>query len=257
MTVSSTTPPVIVHYHIFKNAGTSVDWALENCFGKLWDTFEGQHAHDVMQSEKLLEFLEQNPKVRAVSSHLLRPSVKIDNVLPIVFLRHPVIRAKSVYLFSRIDVNQPDNKITANMTFPEYIKWVVSGGRGGVVVINYQTIHLSQASFRSSSILDAIATSEDLRCARSLLLGWPAFGIVEYFEKSMALFENAYSKFVPEFRLLTTHANATQKSPLTVDDQLIQIQDEIGNGLYEEFCAINEFDLSLYETCKNHFMEIA
>lgn len=256
MTLLSINLPVVVHYHIFKNAGTSVDWALENCFGKLWDTFEGKHAHDVMQPERLLEFLEQNPTVRAVSSHLLRPSVKIENILPIVFLRHPVLRAKSVYLFSRIDINQPDNKITANMTFHEYIKWVVSGGRGSVVVINYQTIHLSQASFRSPSILDATATSEDLRFARNLLFGWPAFGIVEYFEKSMALFENTYSKVVPQFRLLTTHANATQKSPLTVDDQLMQIRDEIGIGLYEEFCAINEYDLSLYETCKNYFLEM-
>jgi len=45
--------PVLVHYHIFKNAGSSIDACLRRSLGKRWGCFEGGHAHDI-QSAGLL-----------------------------------------------------------------------------------------------------------------------------------------------------------------------------------------------------------
>ena len=41
----------ICHYHIFKNAGTSLDKALQKYFGSNWSAFEGIHAHDIKSNQ--------------------------------------------------------------------------------------------------------------------------------------------------------------------------------------------------------------
>src|SRR3954453_1717672 len=56
---------VLVHYHIFKNAGSSVDFALVRSFGSGWASFEGRHAEDVQTSEQLRRFLEDRPEIVA------------------------------------------------------------------------------------------------------------------------------------------------------------------------------------------------
>jgi hypothetical protein len=98
--------PLIVHYHIFKNAGSSVDAGLHAFFGDSWYNFEGAHAHDVQSTESLRRFIAACPMLRAVSSHLARPPLPYTNAIPIVFLRHPILRALSVYEFVRRNPDQ-------------------------------------------------------------------------------------------------------------------------------------------------------
>ncbi len=75
----------ICHYHIFKNAGTSLDKALQKHFGSNWPAFEGIHAHDIKSNQELMAFLSSHPDIKAVSSHLCRPTAPLKEILPIVF----------------------------------------------------------------------------------------------------------------------------------------------------------------------------
>ena len=161
---------VLVHYHIFKNAGSSVDFALQRSFGSRWATFEGCHAHDVQTSEQLGQFLESRPELCAVSSHLARPPLPFSGCRPIVFLRHPLLRARSVYEFTRRDLKQHGSQISRNGEFSRYVRWALDAGReeGGVVIRDYQVVHLSGASLRTD-ILRAKALIQDLREAKSLI----------------------------------------------------------------------------------------
>jgi hypothetical protein len=115
----------VAHFHIFKNAGTSIDRALKKHFGDRWGTFEGTHAHDIRKNEELLEYFAKNPDIEAVSSHLCRPSLKSTTVLPIVFIRHPLERAKSVYEFTKVDDTQPFRQSTTS-SFSNYLEWALS-----------------------------------------------------------------------------------------------------------------------------------
>jgi len=59
---------VVLHYHLFKNAGSSVDEMLRQNFPGRWITQEfnlppGERA------QALLAFVQQNPQVDAISSH--------------------------------------------------------------------------------------------------------------------------------------------------------------------------------------------
>jgi hypothetical protein len=75
----------IVHFHIFKNAGTSVSFALRDIFKENFSILEGQHAHDILNINHLNEFLQKNRNVFCVSSHLLKPYGLNSNILPIIF----------------------------------------------------------------------------------------------------------------------------------------------------------------------------
>ena len=64
---------VIFHYHIFKNAGTTVRSILEQNFGPRFTALESEYPDDVVSNDALLRFLGYRPDIAAVSSHALRP----------------------------------------------------------------------------------------------------------------------------------------------------------------------------------------
>ena len=136
--------PVLVHYHIFKNAGTSVDVALQRSFGSRWTTFEGSHARDVQTSGQLGRFLQDRPEVCAVSSHLARPPLPFPGCRPIAFLRHPLLRARSVYEFVRRYPEQPGCPASHRQSFSMFVQWALDGdeAEGASVIRDCQLGHL-------------------------------------------------------------------------------------------------------------------
>ncbi len=243
--------PVVVHYHIFKNAGTSVDAMLQKSFGGRWSPFEGAYANDVQSSAALGNFLQARPDIEAVSTHLGRPPLPWPECLPVVFLRHPILRAWSVYEFTRQDASQPYSKVAQRQSFAGYIRWALDGGGNGVVIRNYQVVHLSNASFRMTDLYQTKANSDDLRQSCDLLAQWGMAGIVERFATSCTLFQAAYGKLVPALNFEPFWLNRSSAISNTGEQQLTAIRAEIGEGLYNELVEHNELDMQLYQfACK-------
>jgi len=239
-----------VHYHIFKNAGSSVDAMLEASLGERWASFEGLHPHDVQSANALRAFLRLHPRLLAVSSHLARPPLPWCECLPIVFLRHPVLRARSVFEFMRRDPSQPFARIAKNNSFPGFVQWALGGGRGGIVVHNYQVVHLSDASFREGHILDSKATHRDLKQACDLISEWGIVGIVESFAQSVSIFQEACKAKIPGIQLRPVWHNRTAFDSLSLDIRLKGIESEIGSSLFDDLQEHNSLDLALYDFAK-------
>ena len=240
--------PRLVHYHIFKNAGTSVDTMLAQNFAEDWSCFEGQHAHDGLRCEDAEALFREQPQLRAISSHLLRPPLP-HHCLPIVFLRHPALRAYSVYHFTRRDTGQPFHDIARRYDWKDYLQWMLDEQRGSVVIRNYQVIHLRDASWRSRHILDARATPDDLAQACALLTHWGMVGIVEDYNRSARLYQRLYAPLVPGFSF-SVHTTNRTAADLDQDDHhahLERLCDETGWWLYDAFYRANALDLALYE----------
>ena len=100
--------PLVVHHHFFKNAGISIDLSLKKYFGDCWISLEGDHARDIVTEIFFWKLVQVNPSVLAVSFHTLRPIKGMQNVPPIVFIRHPILRAKSVFAFTQKAPSQPN-----------------------------------------------------------------------------------------------------------------------------------------------------
>ncbi|GAB2556001.1 hypothetical protein [Rhodanobacter koreensis] len=242
-----TSRTILVHYHIFKNAGSSVDACLKASFGTAWAEFEGSHAHDIQSSTQLSHFLAANKHLVAVSSHLARPPLPWASCLPVVFLRHPLLRAHSVYEFTRKDSSQPYGDVARDAGFADYIRWALRNERGSVVIRNYQVIHLSDASWRDENILDAQAGPHDLEQACNLLTAWGVVGIVESYALSAEVFQKKYGPLLPGLEFRHLHENSTKLVQGTAEDQINRIRLLLGGSLYDEFMAINALDLDLYK----------
>lgn len=237
--------PVLIHYHIFKNAGSSVDASLRHSFGDRWGSFEGSHAHAIQSSAELGRFIAANPTLVAISSHLARPPIPYDGCLPVVFVRHPLLRAYSVYNFTRVDSSQPYSDIAQDLSFPDYIAWALRKEPGSIVIRDYQVVHLSDASWRNSHILDARAETSDMEQACQLLTDWGIAGVVEQFDLSAQVFQSMYGLQLPDLAFLPRRENATTTTA-TPNEQLIRLRENLGEVLYADFMEANQLDLALY-----------
>ncbi|RDS79296.1 hypothetical protein DWU98_18375 [Dyella monticola] len=238
--------PVLIHYHIFKNAGSSVDASLQQSFGNRWGTFEGTHAHAIQSSRQLGQFIAAHPHLDAISSHLARPPIPYTGCLPVVFIRHPLLRAYSVYNFTRSDSSQPYSDVAQYLGFSDYVAWALRKEAGSIVIRDYQVVHLSDASWRADHILEAKAQPSDLEQACKLLTEWGAAGVVEQFELSTQVFQGMYKRQLPDLVFLPRRENVTSKEWLLPDDQLDRLRRALGESLYSDFMEVNQLDLALH-----------
>jgi hypothetical protein len=236
--------PVLVHYHIFKNAGTSVDVALQRSFGSRWTTFEGRHAVDVQTPEQLGRFLGERPEVCAVSSHLARPPLPFPECRAIVFLRHPLLRVRSVQEFTRRNPDHPGCPVSQRGTLASYVKWALDAvpGEGGGVIRDYQVRHLSDASWR----VQERAVIQDLHAAKSLIESWGIVGIVEDYKMSARRFQAMYAAEFPDLDFVHVRANRTSAEIPDIEGQTQALREELGPELFERLVKANQLDLELY-----------
>ena len=246
--------PRLIHYHIFKNAGSSVDRLLRESFGSGWSSFEGESVFDIISPARLQDYLRANPEIIAVSSHMARPPLPSPEARAIAFLRHPIERARSVYNFVRRHDNQWGHAIAIKGNFRDYLSWCLDRREdGGVVIRDYQVIHLSEASFRAKTILVAKATSRDLDQAMACLEDFSVFGIVSRFSESCQLFSHAYGSLFPQLRMFDVRENASDGMAFDEAAALERVREEIGNDVYRRFAGENELDMALYDRAKELF----
>src|SRR5215831_12995962 len=89
----------IVHYHIFKNGGTTIEGILEREFGGGFVTLHGPSDSATLDADDLAEFLTIRKDVLALSSHHLRyprPAVRHTVLFDWCFLRDPLDRLQSL-----------------------------------------------------------------------------------------------------------------------------------------------------------------
>lgn len=240
---------IVIHYHIFKNGGSTIDSILKKNFSPYWTSLEGQKPWNTLGSKNILDYVNINPKIRVISSHHTRlPEPISSNIIfyPIIFLRHPIDRVGSVYSFER---RQPKDsfslgaKIAQNSEFAGYVKWRLSEGNG-CVIKNFQTVHLAG---REKDMRTAIADELDLRIAFDRLNKLRFIGIVEMFEDSLS---NMQRFLAQQFGFIDTSYSIHNKSPdrkNSIRERLEDIRCELGKALYEELIEKNRLDIELYK----------
>lgn len=247
---------VIVHYHLFKNAGTTVDGILNRNFADgEHGHIEGQHPWSTVSPEELLEFVASNPGLRAVSSHQARlplPHHPGITFIPILFLRHPLDRFASVYEFERRqspDSTSPSVAIAQSGGLREFAEWTVSR-EATAVCRNFQVIHLAgiQGDMRY-----ARATHEDYLRALSALDALPLFGLVEAFDESIAAVSDLLRPAIGEMKREIVIENSSPRRNGSLDDRIDHIKKELGDTLFRDLMEINALDMLLYESARDKF----
>jgi hypothetical protein len=237
---------IVAHYHFFKNAGTSVDVILKQNFGSAWSKIEFPKISQQSNSHLVQNWLEQQ-NISAFSSHTaLFPLPSLDNtlVLPIVFLRHPLIRLWSVYNFERKhrQVLNASIKLAQEKDFAGYLNYQLDQPPNRSCR-NFQTYRFSW--------LNSQPNKTELERALDGLELLPIVGIVAEFDLSMELYRQAIAKYYPLFQFQSVHKNITSERNLSQEEKLDLIRTNLDHDTYQRLLDANQDDLQLYAAAKN------
>jgi hypothetical protein len=237
---------VLLHGHMFKNAGSTLDWALARSFG---DAFVDHRDDQPMRREGapyLAAYLGDHPTTRALSSHHLcypLPEQAGLELHTVALLRHPLDRVLSVYHFERRQAAATPGAINAKRWgLARYVEWRLTP-EAGATIRNFQTRFLSGKLGRPRQPVD----EDDWQTARHRL-DEIAVGLVDEFDTSMVLFEKRLRPVFPELDLAHVPQNVGQRS--RDRDPGAELYEELGAGLFDALLSANQYDFMLYETAR-------
>lgn len=229
---------VVVHYHIFKNGGTTVETILEREFGEGFATLHGPDADATLTGSDLTEFLQGCPNVSAVSSHHLRyPKPGIPHVVLFdwCFLRHPLARLHSYYTYlSRREALRESAR--------EFLEHLMDAAPHQVSDVQVNLLANGGAFTRP-------AGERDLDKATEILRQMAIPGLVSMFDESLVAAEYFLRPAFPTIRLEYVPQNVTNGTNGTgtlLSDRLDHLIALWGVDLYEKLVRLNQMDLELF-----------
>lgn len=244
---------VIIHNHLFKNAGTTIDYALRNNFES---DFIDHRDDELMKrgAEYLGPYLLDNPHIRAISTHhLTLPLPVLKDVLlsQLVMYRHPVERVTSVYAFERKQeqATTPGVIHARKYDLKEYVAWRMNVKVGDTIRNFYISRSLPPRKNKKKPY-----DSHEFEMACRNLQQVAMVGLVERFDESMVLFEEYLRPYFPEIDLSYVPQNIGQ-DPQPYQERIASVKKELGDELFSGFLMKNREDLALYELAKARLEE--
>ncbi|WP_177172510.1 sulfotransferase family 2 domain-containing protein [Paracoccus alkenifer] len=272
-----------MHYHIYKNAGTSFDHVLRHNYGARHECFDGPFPFFSIDQEQLDRIIMRRPDTVAFSSHqvaLPQPSSLDYRVLAAVFLRNPFLRIASIYRFKRGPeradgtalATLPPDELRAELAaqgladpppfdatstgiaaqqhdFAGWIEHCLSVPAETVHVSNAQTRFLA-APFRCRPLLrrGAAGIEYDLGTATRVLAGIELLGRAEMFEPDVTRFgrilaEHGLTLTLPD----DTRHNVTRQDAAPVAAQVEAVLAPLPFALRNRLIRANTQDLALYD----------
>ncbi|WP_183098445.1 sulfotransferase family 2 domain-containing protein [Nocardioides pelophilus] len=232
---------VIFHYHLFKNAGTSLDALFQEQFAGRWVTREfppqpGENRRAVR------DWIGETPDAVCFSSHtalLPPPVVPRTRVLPVIFVRHPLDRIASAYSFER---KQGDlgfgSTLARHTSLAGYVETRLSLPRDRQC-----------RNFHTARFADMTPAKPDDELPRALraLEELPFVGLVETFEVSLQKLQSFLEREGFEgIDLRPVKHNVSRDRALSLDERLDGMASELGAELYAELERANADDLRFY-----------
>jgi hypothetical protein len=233
---------IILHYHFYKNAGTSVDEVLKHNFKQASVSREFEPGKRQGKHALVAEWIAQTPEAIAFSSHtaeLPPPVVRKLKVYPIVFVRHPIDRVASVYAFEKQQaVDNLGTQLARNLDLAGYVKARLAMTRDA----QCRNFHVR----RLSSMFGPEFGNEFER-ARNAIARLPFVGVVDQFDESMQLLKQYLAGPFPQFEPLSVRKNSHRDGDLSLKDRLRDIRKQLGKELYQELLDANAHDMELYK----------
>ncbi|HEY3637431.1 MAG TPA: sulfotransferase family 2 domain-containing protein [Rhizomicrobium sp.] len=241
---SDTQRTLIFHYHLFKNAGTSVDELLRRNFGSRWVAQEFATARRE-NAAAIAEFITGNPQLQAMSSHTAHlPVPQLDGIeiFPIIFLRHPIDRLRSAYEFERRqNASTAGARLAKAHDLAGYLRELLKHPRNRQVR-NFQTYRLSLNEPKSRGT--------ELQRAQGALENLPFVGVVEDFDESVRRLAELLQPKFPDFKIWNAHRNTASGRDASLGRRLESVNQTLGDDLYDELCKANQDDIELYDQLK-------
>lgn len=242
---------VLVHYHLFKNAGTTLESILEREFDGRFATLHARHSSSVLDGEHLEAFLEEHPEICAVSSHHLRyplPPSRYTVWFDCFFVRHPLARIQSLYgHYRRLNSDDALSRLANENDSKLFVKWLVEHAPNAVSEVQVQQLANSGAFRRP-------ADRDDLARAINVTKHMSMPGLVEMFDESLLAGEYFLRPAFPALRLEYIARNVSDPAPQGTSRQEDRLKNIWGAELHAEVVRLNQLDLELHEAVRQEIV---
>jgi hypothetical protein len=232
---------VLLHYHIFKNAGSTIEEIFERSFGSAFSRIETPHREGLVSSLDLLEFLEQTPFTKAISSHQIRyPTPKFPGFLflDVCLLRDPIDRIRSIYDFyhSRPAVGDPLSDL-AQGSLGDFLAGLVKQQQ--LYIKNVQ-VNLLVCAGNSDE-----PEEKDFQVAADRIRSAAFPGVVDCFNKSMVAGEHRLRAVFPELDCAQPAENVTCGLEGDLAERVAKVRAACDESVYAELLRLNALDIRL------------
>jgi hypothetical protein len=246
---------VILHYHIFKNAGSTIDYALSRNFGEGFVEFHGVHDDAVLSADDVYPLVSSDLSIRAITSHHLRypkPAMRGIHFIDVCFIRHPLDRIRSLYHYGR--KQDPDTWLGGLAQQYDEAGFIAHLVEHAPHAINdVQVNFLVNGSFYARP---PGAADRDEACA--IVERVCALGVVDLFDASMVAIERYLKPMFPWLSMAYVRQNVSAPEPHVVESGSEAIatacRQAWGDALYAKVFALNEQDLRLYAKAREEVM---
>lgn len=209
---------IILHYHLFKNAGTSLDQILKDNFGEAWVTREFPGQNNTAQVEA---WIRDTPDAVAFSSHTMMgplPQVEGVRIVSVMLLRDPIERIKSAYRFERTQAAETFGAVLARHTDLE-----------GYVKVRLSLPHDRQCrNFQTQRLAMLVPGPEpELERARTAIGRLSVVGLVADFTGMLERLAGEIAEPFPHFSWKDVHSNRSRKDGVDAPDDLDALLAEV------------------------------
>jgi len=197
---------VLLHYHFFKNAGTTIEEILARSFGH-FARLDNPDPDQPISNSELLEFLERNPLIQAVSSHHIHypaPRMKGFLFFDICILRDPIERVQSMHQYFR------------EKPFPGYVLSDLANrtepGEFFTELVERAPFYINdvQVNLVANGEWDHPPGKDDLERAARRIQAASFPGVVDCFQESLVAAEYALKPVFPTLNCAQPPANVSQ-----------------------------------------------
>lgn len=246
---------VLVHFHVFKNGGSTIEAILDREFGSRFATVHGSHASSSLDSLDVAAFLDAHPEMAAFSSHHVRyplPDIRRTVLFDCCFFRHPLDRLQSVYSYLRAEppdlgIDDPILRLAQSTRPREFMMKLIE--EAPHFVGNAQTLLIASGGAFTRP-LDESDLARALESVRRMALP----GVVENFDESLVAAEHFLGPAFPRLRLHYVARNVTRPVVRGLGQRLDELKGLWGGDVYEQLLRLNRLDLELWRYAKEEVL---
>jgi len=240
-------PPLLIHYHIFKNAGSSFEWALEKAFQTKNILLLDKPSHDgYISARDITESVRKNPSIKVISTHQAAPPaprIRNREIVTSILIRDPIARIRSIYAFERSQkVDHIGTLKARELDFKGYVEWRLEASPR--MFCNFQVHFCCRKQARDLRMADW----SDLERAIRALDKVDIVGTVERYDEWLALARTVMGEHFGEITLPSTRQNVRPGERCATSESIYQdLVVDLGPEAARYLLDNNELDICLHQ----------
>jgi Sulfotransferase family len=238
---------VILHYHILKNAGTTLENILDRNFGERVARLDTEHRDGRIEQNDIVDYLDRHPAIEAISSHQIHypvPQARGYLFFDWCFLRDPIDRLRSTYDYFRQHPadGDPLSEAANRLQFGPYVRCLLNQFP--------EQVDNPQTNLLANGAADRETFPSDLEPALRRMLETVFLGVVDLYDQSVAAGRYRMRAVFPWLDFSAAPANVSRGLEGSLAWRRLRFREEAGRVVYREVLRLNLLDFRLLRAAR-------